>query len=171
VRDLGLRPAEIGLVLAVGQTGGLLGAAVANRLARRFGPGPTMTAACMLAGPDLLLIGLAPRSLPVPFLAAGLFLGSFVSLITGIVGVSIRQAIVPQRLQGRVVGSIRWIILGILPLGSLFGGLLASSIGPRGALLVGAGIASFTFVPLALSPMRRLRVLPEVADALPTIAP
>jgi len=159
VRDLGLHAGSIGLTLSLAQVGGLVGAALAGRLSRRFGLGPTMIGACMLVGPDTLLVALAPRSAPILFLAVGWGLGSFTSIVTGIVGVSIRQAIVPQRLQGRVVGSIRWIILGVVPLGSVVGGALASRIGLRDTLLVSAGIAFVTAVPLALSPLRRLKTI------------
>jgi len=159
VRDLGLHAAAIGLILSLAQLGGLTGAALAGRLSRRFGLGPTMIAACMLVGPDTLIVALAPRSAPIPSLALGWGLGSFTSIVTGIVGVSIRQAIVPLRLQGRVVGSIRWIILGVVPLGSAAGGALASHVGLRDTLLVSAGIAFVTAVPLVLSPLRRLRTI------------
>jgi MFS family permease len=110
----------------------------------------------------MLLIALANRSTAIPFLAVGWALASFATATTSVIGIGIRQAMVPQRLQGRVVGATRTVILGIAPLGSLAGGGLAAAFGLREALLVGAAISCVAFVPLLLSPARRLHELPAV---------
>ena len=97
------------------------------------------------------------------FLTLGWALLSFSFLIAAVLGISIRQALVPERLQGRVVGSIRWIIIGVIPVGSLTGGALASSIGVRAALLAGALISFGAFIPL-LAPLGQLHALPPTDD-------
>ena len=90
--------------------------------------------------------------------------------MTSVTGVSIRQALVPQRLQGRVVGATRSVIFGIGPVGALAGGVLATTAGFRAAFLVAAACGFLTFVPLLLSPARRLHELPREAEELTTIA-
>jgi hypothetical protein len=60
--------------------------------------------------------------------------------------------------------SMRFLVWGTMPLGSLVGGALAVSIGLRPALFVGA-IGAFTSVlPIAFSPIRTLRDFPEAED-------
>jgi MFS family permease len=170
VRVLDLHAGIIGVILALGEAGGILGALTATRIARKLGIGPTMIAATALCGPAVLLIAVAPRTAAIPLLALGWALWSFGGLVSGVIGVSTRQALVPQRLQGRVVGSIRWIIRGIVPLGSLTGGALATSIGIRPTLGIGAAISFVAFVPLLLSPFRGLRDLPPTEPRSPAEA-
>jgi MFS family permease len=164
VRELDLGAGTIGVILGVGQAGGIVGALLARRIAERVGVGPAFIGAIALSGPAVLLIALADRTTAVPFLTLGWTLWSFASLITAVVGVSIRQAVVPQHLQGRVVGATRSIIFGIVPLGALVGGALAATIGLRATLVVAAAVSFPAFLPLLFSPARRLRVLPADAD-------
>jgi hypothetical protein len=53
---------------------------------------------------------------------------------------SLRQAIVPDRLMGRVVGAVRLIGFGSIPVGALLGGLVARSLGLRAPFLGGAAV-------------------------------
>lgn len=170
VRDLGLGAVTIGAVLAVGQGVGIAGAVIAPRIARRIGIGPAMIGAMALAGPAVLLIALADRATAIPFLTAGWALWSVAAFVTSVTGVSIRQALVPQRLQGRVVGATRSVILGAAPFGALAGGALAATSGFHVAFLVASAFGFATFVPLLLSPARRLRELPREAEEPRAIA-
>jgi MFS family permease len=150
----------IGLVLAVGQAGGIAGALLARRLAARIGIGPAFIGAIALCGPAYAFVALATPATAVLFLTVGWTLLSFASLVSMVLGVSVRQALVPQHLQGRVVGATRTVILGAIPLGALLGGTLAATIGIRPTLLAGAFLSGPAFVPLLRSPARRLRELP-----------
>jgi Na+/melibiose symporter-like transporter len=160
VRQLHLNAATIGVVLGVGQAGGIAGAILARRIARIVGVGPSFITALALLGPATLVLASANGSTAVPFLIIGWALWSFTSVMSAVIGVSIRQALVPQRLQGRVVGATRSIIFGIAPIGSLVGGAIAATVSLRAALFAGAGVALFAFLPLSLSPTRSLRELP-----------
>jgi predicted MFS family arabinose efflux permease len=51
--------------------------------------------------------------------------------------------------------------LGAVPVGSLAGGILATTIGLRETLWVGAIGATLAFLPLFFSPIRKLREMPE----------
>jgi MFS family permease len=170
VRELGLSAGVAGLVLSAGEIGGLLGAASAGRLTTRAGPGPVMVGSAALFGPALLILALAPRSMPLPFLVLGWAVASFASVIYNSTTVGIRQARVPQRLQGRVVGFNRTIVWGVSPLGALLGGALAASAGLRFAMVVGAAIASAAMIPALASPLRSLRSLPDTAEPEPQLA-
>jgi hypothetical protein len=78
--------------------------------------------------------------------------------------VSLRQAIAPERIQGRMNAVMRFLVWGTLPLGSLAGGALASSVGLRETLWIAAIGGTLTFLPVLLSPVRSLRVIPEVPE-------
>jgi predicted MFS family arabinose efflux permease len=73
---------------------------------------------------------------------------------------SVRQALVPDRLQARVVGFVTTTGTGAFPLGTAIGGALAGGLGLRQAMLVGALISFLPFIPVAASPVRLLRELP-----------
>ena len=163
VRELGLGPGTIGLVFAAANVGYLVGALFANRLARRFGVGPTiiMGAACSVS---LLLLAVAPASNPIPFLLAAQAISSMGIPIYNITQVSFRQSITPERLQGRMNSVMRFIVWGVMPLGSLVGGAIATWFSLRTAIWVGAIGMSLAVLPVLLSPVRTLREMPEPVD-------
>ena len=163
VRDLSLSPAEIGLIFGLGNIGAFIGALTADRLARRFGVGRTIVGSTALGGPGLLLIALAPRDLPVPFLIAGTFLIGFEAVVYNINQVSFRQAITPTSMQGRMNATMRFIVWGTIPLGSILGGAVATLFGLRTAIWVGALGMFLALVPLLLTPVHRLKEMPAPA--------
>jgi hypothetical protein len=63
---------------------------------------------------------------------------------------------------------MRFIVWGVMPIGSLLGGALATTIGLRETMWIGAAIGSVCFLPVLLSPVRQLREMPE---PLPDEAP
>jgi MFS family permease len=162
LRSLHLHPWEIGLVFAAGSVGAIIGALVVNRIQKSIGVGPTivMNAALFSAGP--IIVPLAPRASPLPFLIASFFVMQFGGVAYNITQVSLRQAITPERLQGRMNAAMRWIVWGTIPLGTLAGGALATVFTLRTALFVGAIGELPTFLWVATSQrLRHLREMPE----------
>ena len=170
VRELRVGPGLIGLVLSAGEVGGLLAVAAASRLTRRLGVGPVILGSGMLFGPALMIVASAPRELPYPVLIVGWAIVSFASVLYNSATVSVRQARVPLRLQGRVVGFARTVVWGISPLGALIGGALATVVGLRFAIVVGAIVAGSSIFPALVSPLRSLRDLPKPAEGEPEAA-
>ena len=160
VRRLGMSPALIGLVLTLGSIGGLAGALAAPRVGRRFGVGTTVTGASVLFGPPLLLVPLAGGSAAIPLLVAAFTLSTAGATIYAITALSLMQTLTPERLLGRMNASRRFIVFGTIPLGSLVGGLLASQLGLRPTIWIGAVGACVCFLPIALSPVRRIGTMP-----------
>ena len=163
VRELNLTPLEIGVIFGLGNVGSIIGALTADRIARRFGVGPTIVGATLLGGPGLLLIALAPRDFPVPFLVAGSFLQGFEVVVYNINQLSFRQAITPTSMQGRMNATMRFIVWGTIPLGSILGGILATVLGLQTAIVIGAVGAFLAVLPLVLTPVRTLREMPTPA--------
>jgi MFS family permease len=161
-RHLGLTPALMGVIGAIGATGWLLGSATADRLRRRLGVNGATILGASLTGPAALLVPLAPtHDLAIPFLAASGMIMGFGAVVYNIQQVSLRQAITPERLQGRMNASMRFFVWGTMPLGSLVGGALATAFGVRTALFVGACLGFTSILPILLSPLRRVREFPE----------
>jgi MFS family permease len=161
VRELGLSAAAIGVVLALGNTGFLAGAALAPRISARLGVGPTLVTTAALIGWPLWLVPLAPQDGAAAFLVAAFALASFAGVVYNVVGISYFQAITPGRLLGRMNASRRFVVWGAVPLGSLAGGVLAATIGLRETLFVGAIGGSVAFLPLLFSPVRSVQKAPD----------
>jgi MFS family permease len=164
VRELGLSPGEIGVVLGLGNIGAIVGAMTADRFARRVGLGPAMVLSIFASAPGMLLIALAPKAMPVPFLvASGLVFGLSV-VVYNINQVSFRQAITPAAMQGRMNATMRFVVWGTIPVGQVLGGAIATGVGVHEAIWVGALGSFLGVVPLLVSPVRRLREMPAPVD-------
>jgi MFS family permease len=161
VRELAVTPEQLGLAFSLGAVGFLVGALLASRVATRFGIGPVIVWAAMTAGPAELLIPIAPPNLAVPFLAASGLLSGLGLAIYNINQVSLRQAITPERMQGRMNATMRFIVWGTIPIGSILGGALGGVIGLHETIWIGAIGGLFVFLPVLFSPVRALRTIPE----------
>ena len=125
---LGFGPAALGLMFGIGSVGGVVGAVVSSRVAKRIGVGPAIIVGAILFGAPLLPLPFVSGPLALPLIGAMFFLATIGNLIYNINQVSLRQAIVPLRLQGRLNATMRTIVWGTLPLGAITGGLLGNAI-------------------------------------------
>ncbi|WP_432134823.1 MULTISPECIES: MFS transporter [unclassified Streptomyces] len=141
LRELGLGPAGLGLVIAAGSVGAFGGALSAGTLGVRLGTGRAMVVGMAVASAATLLLPLAPGSgstLGYALLGTGYVLNGFGIAVFNIHSVTLRQATVPTELIGRVSATFRFVTWAVIPLGGLLGGLLAAAVGPRAALAVTA---------------------------------
>lgn len=175
VRSLGITAGLLGIVYAIGNAGFVVGAVWAGRLSRRFGIGPTMLGSILLSGLPLVALSLAPRGPgALPLLVAGGLVASFASVVFGTNQVSLRQAMTPVGFEARMTATMRFVAFGAVPMGSLLGGVLASTLGVRETLLLVAFLGSVSFLPLARSPVRHLKTIPaapHLATACRAVAP
>ncbi|HWP63504.1 MAG TPA: MFS transporter, partial [Candidatus Binatia bacterium] len=164
VRIIGLSAEQIGLVASLGNVSTLVGAVTAAAVARRLGVGPTIIASAILFGPGLVLVALAPAGpAAIPLLVAAGLLFGLSTIVYNINQVSLRQAITPTRLQGRMNATMRFIVWGTIPLGQIAGGALGTVVGLRETIWIGAVGSLFAFLPLLVGPLRRLREVPAPA--------
>jgi MFS family permease len=166
VRVLHLSAFEAGAVFAVGSAGSIVGALFANRLGLKLGLGTAIVFTAVIFSFGGLAYPLAPKSFPLPALMAGQLLFGFSAIAYNILQVSYRQAITPERLQGRMNAAMRWIVWGTIPLGTLAGGAIAQATSLHTALWVGALLGTPTFLWVLLSPLRSIREIPQPVDAL-----
>jgi MFS family permease len=164
VRTLGMSPGLIGLWFSLGSIGAPLGALLANRTSRRFGAGHTIIGTTVLFSGSWFLVPLAPVGFPLPFLVASGVIGSLGSVMYNITQVSLRQAIAPRRIQGRMNATMRFLVWGTIPLGAFTGGLIGNTFGLRTALWLGAAGQFLAIIPPLLSPVPRVRSIAAAVE-------
>jgi MFS family permease len=171
VRSVHVAPASVGVLMAVTALGSVAGATLARPLGHRFGTARALTVGILATAPFGLLIPLTTRGAGLAFFIAGQFIVYFGILVYNVTISAFRQAYCPPQLLGRVVASMRFVLLGTLPLGALTGGALADGLGLRPAVwaLLAGNLLSGAL--LLLSPLRRMRDLPSRPAGLPAAAP
>jgi MFS family permease len=167
VRELGLTPLLMGVVIGIGGMSALLGAFLAERVVKRFGLGKTLIGAGVLgwAASFLIVAAQGPLSVTLPLLIASQA-ADVMGAIFAINALSLRQATTPNQLLGRVNAGVRVTEGVLLPVGALIGGVLAELIGLRAAMAVGMLIGAFALLWIVFSPIRRMQAHPQ----LPTSA-
>ena len=152
--ELSLSPVAIGVALAVGNGGGVVGALAAEPLARRFGTGTTFMVSILLftAGSAIL-----PLSTGAVTFAAGMFIAYLGAFTFNVLQVSLCQAVTPPHLLGRMNSVFRFATWGVIPLGAAGGGWLVDQIGLPGVFWLAAGLNALSFLPPLLSRIPRLR--------------
>jgi MFS family permease len=168
-RNLGLSPLAIGIIGGLANVGFLGGAVIAGRVAKRLGLGRTIVLSSLIAGGMELLIPLAPESAAaIPFLFVSQLVVGAMIVIYNVNQISLRQAITPERMQGRMNATMRFIVWGTIPIGQLLGGAIATAAGLLTAIWVGALGAFLAIIPLLISPVRTLRDMPTPVEGEPT---
>ncbi len=168
-RVLGLSAMGVGLVFATGGVGSFAGSVVAERLARRFGPGPTMIGAQVAFGLTGMMV---PLAVLVPSWALAMIVASEFAqwtaiLIYWVVAISVRQAVVPDRVLRRVNATMWFLAGGARPIGAVIGGALGGVIGVSLTLVVASFGMLLGFLWPLLSPVRGLSAMPMMDHARP----
>jgi predicted MFS family arabinose efflux permease len=170
IRDLGLTPGVLGVLVGAGGVGALIGSALAPRLVQRFGLGRTLTGALLcsaiinwlipLAGVAVLwaMPLVASTTLAASMLIIGQVIGDGAMVVYAVNDLSLRQTAVPDRLLGRVNASMDFLAQGIAPVGAVLAGLLAepSALGTRSTLFIAVLGILATSLWMLRSPIRRL---------------
>lgn len=162
VRNLNLGAGLLGLVLTSTGFGGLLGAALANTVIRRAPVGVLYVAARLVGGIACLLLPLAsgPKAVVVAACAASFFFNQAALAVANVLSSSLRQALSEDRIRGRMNASVRTLVFGALPLGSIAAGGLGSTLGLRATLWLGAIGYAAAVIPIIASPIPRLTAIP-----------
>jgi MFS family permease len=166
IRVLHLRPAYVGVLLAIGAAGGVLGGIASGPLARRLGSARVAWLSMTVFGAPGLLIPAARPGWWVLLFAAGWTSWAFGATLAGIALLSYQQATCPPDLLGRVSAAQKWLTWGSLPLGGLAGGVLGGLIGVHAALWIAVVGATLAGLWLFLSPLRRMRDMPVAGAVL-----
>ncbi|THV38649.1 MFS transporter [Glycomyces buryatensis] len=156
-RTLGASPGVIGIVLAIGSVGGIAGAFASKRITNRLGQGPVLLYSLLLLPATIVLFPLATPELLIPIGGlAGAGTGAAIASYN-VVQISARQLLTPGDLLGRVMATFRFLNFLMAPAGALLGAMLASSWGPREALISAAVLSLFASLPIVFSAVRKQR--------------
>jgi MFS family permease len=163
-RQLGLSERGVGLSYVGLGVGTIAASTIANRLARRIGPGPLLVVGFAICGTGWLLLAIAPLN------AYGVAAYALMLLMFGIGAVfifinflALRQSVTPGRMLGRMTSTMRWLILLPAVPGALLGGWLGEHFGLRVALGFAGGTALLlALVAWQLPVIRSVRTLPTL---------
>lgn len=120
---LALDATEFGLLLTAGAAGGVLGSLIASKLSEKIGQGASLFTAILVSGLTLAVVGLATSAVVVWVMFA---IQAVFVVLWNVITVSLRQSLIPDNLLGRVNSVYRFIGWGMMPIGSVLGGLLVT---------------------------------------------
>lgn len=171
LKDLGMGPAGLGLVLGCSGVGAVIGTTVSTSLGSRWGTGRTIIAARAVQPAAIALVALAPLAAgagqggPLPDWPAGtwcaLALAGGGQLVFGMamglegpLEMGYRQAVTPDRLLARMSATMRSANRAMIVVGAPLGGLIAAAAGTGAALWTSCGLLLLAAVVLFLSRFR-----------------
>jgi MFS family permease len=162
VRELGFSPGLVGVLFMVSGLGSLGAASFATRFNARFGMGPTMLGGIAGTGVAWLLVAASSGPAAAVIFGVGLLALDLAAMTFFINYLSLRQAVTPDRLLGRVTATMICLTVATAPLGGLLGGFIGEHLGLRYAIAF-AGAGAMVLAPLVtwLSPLAELRELPQ----------
>jgi MFS family permease len=120
---LELDAAGFGALLTAGAAGGVLGSFLAAGVSKRIGQGASLFTTIIVGALTLLITGLTSSAWVVWAMIA---VGTFVGVIWNVITVSLRQALIPDGMLGRVNSVYRLFGWGMMPIGSLIGGAIVA---------------------------------------------
>ncbi|MCV2363252.1 MFS transporter [Paucibacter sp. DJ1R-11] len=165
-RSLGLSAQEVGLSYVALGAGTVLASVFGHRISARVGPGPCLVLGIASSGLGWLLLGLMPANAwGVAAFAFMLFMFGVGAVLIFINFLSLRQAVTPAPMLGRMTSTMRWLILIPAGPGALLGGWLGEHVGLRSSLLfAGVGALCLSLIAWRHPTIREVRELPKVAD-------
>lgn len=135
LEELHLSPAAFGILLSVEAIGALAGSLVASRIRKHVGIPVALAGALGVAG--LANLTIATTGI-VPVVSGMMVAIAFAGGVWNVLTNSLRQAVTPDRLLGRVQSAHRLLSWGAIPFGTLLGGAAAGAFGLRAPFLVAA---------------------------------
>jgi predicted MFS family arabinose efflux permease len=165
-RILLLEPGMIGLASSIAGVGSIAAALFGPTLIARM-----PTGAVLIFGPAVSVVGvlalvLAPPSLGAPALGLAFLLLGFGPILWFITQTSLRQAVTPPALLGRVSATLTTAMYGMRPLGALMGGFAGEWLGLQTAMLLPLGLFALSTLAIVVSAVPGLKAMPEGEVAL-----
>lgn len=161
VRELNAPPYLVGILLAMEGIGALIGASLSASLPQRIGSAKACLLASFLLVVGGFLIPLGQGYAGFASFAIGAILFAVGTVITSTTTRTYRQMVTPPELLSRVMGSVRFISWGAVPVGSIIAGAFAAAFGSRETLFAAAVVSIASIVVLVCSPVAKLRDFPQ----------
>lgn len=163
---LGLSQVQLGIIMSASAIGGILGALSAAFVQTRLGEGTSISVSATLGGLSFFGMPLATVLPAFPTMLAASLITGWAVVVYNIAQVSFRQRLCPKPLLGRMNASIRFLVWGPMPLGSLLAGFLGDRLGVSTTLWILAACSLAASIPVLASPLLRMRTLPRELDLL-----
>ncbi|UJP10410.1 MFS transporter [Microbacterium sp. KUDC0406] len=163
LRELDLPGWAYGVALAVGGAGGFLGALIAPAVGAKWGAGRAILLGRALVVVPWLLLSVVPltaasgTALVLTLAAVAQFVYCLAMGIEDTNDISYRQAVAPDRVQGRMNSTIRTINRVVFFFGALLTGVLMTFLGYRVTLGIGAAVFLVAAFVVLFSPLRDAR--------------
>ncbi len=155
-----VNPTYFGLLLSIPAIGSIIGSIFVARVSERFGRVNVMAAAIVASGTLTFATGLVTN---LGALAVVAILNAISITFWNVLLMSTYHQIIPNHLFGRIHGTRRTLVWGMMPIGSAVGGLLAL-IDLRAPLLIAGGISALAAL-IGVRFVRSLgRLLPSKTD-------
>ena len=151
IKELDMPKSLFGTVMMIQGIGGIVGALLVPKLTSRFGRGKILALSILGGTVPVIFYGFAANL--YVFIAIGIFTQLTVQG-WNIVLMSTYQNVIPNDLYGRIHGARRTLVWGIMPIGSFFGGIVATH-GLRLPFFIGGAVSSL----IALANFRWLTTL------------
>jgi MFS family permease len=135
--ELAVEPVWFGFVFVVPAIGAILGSITAPKVSERFGRTTVMAYSMIAFCLAAVMTGFSPNV--VFFALVGLFMSITVTW-WNVLLMSTYHQIIPNELFGRIHGTRRTLVWGLMPIGSLLGGFIAS-FGLRMPYFIAGGVA------------------------------
>lgn len=167
-RELKLSPQTVGLSYIALGAGTVLTSVFGHRISRRIGPGPCLVLGYAACGLGWGQLALAPSG-PLGVVSFGLMLFAFGvgAVLIFINFLSLRQAVTPAPMLGRMTSTMRWLILLPAGPGALIGGWLGEHVGLRAALgFAGVGACLLAVLAWRHGVIRGVRELPKPVEVV-----
>lgn len=167
-RELKLSPQTVGLSYVALGAGTVLASVFGHRISRRVGPGPCLVLGFAACGLGWLQLALAPNgALGVWSFGLMLFAFGVGAVLIFINFLSLRQAVTPAPMLGRMTSTMRWLILLPAGPGALIGGWLGEHVGLRSALgFSGLGACLLAVLAWRHPVIRGVRELPKPVEVV-----
>lgn len=160
-RSMGLDAIAIGLVFLTIALCGATGALTANWVAKAIGAGRLLSVGPVVGGAGLAVMACGHWFTPhILFVYVGAALTGWGVMASQALTAGMRQALAPERIRGRVLGAMRFVEWGVMPLGSLVGGLLGAWIGVAPALGVAGLLVATGCIWVIANKLSRMREVP-----------
>jgi Na+/melibiose symporter-like transporter len=146
VEELHVSRHYYGFLLTGIAIGGITGGLVARRVSARIGTARAVLATLTVNVVVDLVVGSLSNALLVTVM---LSFAGFVTTLWNVVTISLRQAIIPKELLGRVNSAYRMVGLGAMPLGAVAGGVVSEAYGLRAPFFLAAAITGLALLVAA----------------------
>ncbi|RQO57183.1 MFS transporter [Paucibacter sp. KBW04] len=161
-RTLGLSAQAVGMSYVALGAGTVLASVMGHRISARIGPGPSLVLGLATSGLGWLTLALLPTGfVGAPAFAFMLFMFGVGAVLIFINFLSLRQAVTPTAMLGRMTSTMRWLILVPAGPGALIGGWLGEHVSLRSSLLfAGVGALLVSLLAWRFGPIRGVLSLP-----------